>query len=58
MSGLCQMISTRELLLREEDELFVEQLRLASLKAARVRALRQAILSDLGEDDGYSERKE
>ncbi|MBT9144073.1 MAG: hypothetical protein DDT29_02487 [Dehalococcoidia bacterium] len=52
------MISTRELLLREEDELFVEQLRLASLKAARVRALRQAILSDLGEDDGYSERKE
>lgn len=45
LAGLNLAIERQEKVLKQlEDELFLEQLRLASLKAARERALRQEVL--------------
>jgi len=49
LSGLNLAVDEQEKILKElEDELFLEQLRLASLKVARERALRKAVLNSGG----------
>lgn len=51
LSGLNLAIERQEKVLKElEDELFLEQLRLASLKAARDKPLRKAVLNSSQEE--------
>jgi len=50
LAGVNEALRRQEKIVKQvEDSLFLEQLRLAGLKAARDRALRRSILSDLKE---------
>ena len=59
LAGINQAIERQEKIMKElEDKLFVEQLRLAGLKAARSRALHHALLSNSKEDDGDGQEED